>query len=110
MRRGQSGSVETIGCSFARTGLDFKAAMAFVHETRQRRRARCELSGMPMADPANSQDQVSQDSQDIQDPELSQGGLYTSTLFVSAVSCFPSFGKPTEAFHNLISWDSVEGY
>jgi hypothetical protein len=73
VRRGQSGSVETIGCSFARTGLDFKAAMAFVHETRQRRRARCELSGMPMADPANSQDQVSQDSQDIQDPELSQG-------------------------------------
>jgi hypothetical protein len=102
--------VETIGCSFTRTGLDFKAAMAFVRETRQRRRARHELSGMPMAGPANSQDQVSQVSQDIQDPELSQGGLYTSTLFVSAVSCFPSFGKPTEAFHNLISWDSVEGY
>ncbi|CAM6034156.1 unnamed protein product [Sphagnum compactum] len=73
VRRGQSGSVETIGCSFARTGLDFKAALAFVRETRQRRRARHELSGMPMADPANSQDQVSQDSQDIQDPELSQG-------------------------------------
>jgi len=110
VRRGQSGSVETIGCSSARTGLDFKAALAFVCETRQRRRARRELSGMPIADPTNSQDQVSQDSQDIQDPELSQGGLYTSTQFVSAVSCFPSFGKPTEAFHNLICWDSVEGY
>jgi len=107
VQRGQSGSVETIGCSSARTGVDFKAALAFVCETRQRRRARCELSGMPVADPTNSQDQV---SQDIQDPELSQGGLYTSTQFVSAVLCFPSFGKPTEAFHNLISWDSVEGY
>ncbi|KAH8931949.1 hypothetical protein BDL97_19G047600 [Sphagnum fallax] len=69
-QRGQSGSVETIGCSSARTGVDFKAALAFVCETRQRRRARCELSGMPVADPTNSQDQV---SQDIQDPELSQG-------------------------------------
>ncbi|CAM6065628.1 unnamed protein product [Sphagnum tenellum] len=70
VQRGQSGSVETIGCSSARTGVDFKAALAFVCETRQRRRARCELSGMPMADLTNSQDQV---SQDIQDPELSQG-------------------------------------
>ncbi|CAK9267183.1 unnamed protein product [Sphagnum jensenii] len=69
-QRGQSGIVETIGCSSARTGVDFKAALAFVCETRQRRRARCELSGMPVADPTNSQDQV---SQDIQDPELSQG-------------------------------------